>query len=96
MGFDAALVSLDLAGLYAGQGRAAEMRRLTEEMLPIFSARDLHREAIAALIVFQQAVRMEEVSTDLLQEIGGYLQQARCDHKLRFEPPPQVLTPRKR
>src|SRR5436309_5406707 len=31
IGFDAALVSLDLAGLYAGQGRAAEMRRLAEE-----------------------------------------------------------------
>lgn len=85
VGFDAALVSLDLASLFAQLGRPAEMRRIAEEMLPIFQARDVHREAIAALIVFQQAVRMERVSTDLLKEIGLYLQRARHDYKLRFE-----------
>lgn len=86
IGFDAASVSLDLAGLYAAQGRASEMRRLAEEMLPIFRSRDLHREAIAALIVFQQAVQMEKLTSPLLHEIRSYLQRARKDHKLRFEP----------
>jgi tetratricopeptide (TPR) repeat protein len=85
IGFSAASVSLDLAGLYAAQGRATEMRRVAEEMLPVFQARDLHREAIAALIVFQQAVRMEKVNTGLLSEIRTYLRRARKDHKLRFE-----------
>lgn len=85
-GFDAAAVSLDLAGLFAVQGRAGEMRLLAEEMLPIFQARDLHREAIAALIVFRQAVRMERVSESLLREIQLYLERARKDHRLRFEP----------
>lgn len=85
LGFDAAGVSLDLAGLYATQGRAAEMRRVSEEMLPIFRSQDLHREAIAALIVFQQAVRMERMSTDFLREIRQYLERARKDHRLRFE-----------
>lgn len=86
VGFDAAAVSLDLAGLFAAQGRASEMRLLAEEMLPIFQARDLHREAIAALIVFRQAVRMERVSVSLLREIQLYLERARKDHRLRFEP----------
>jgi tetratricopeptide (TPR) repeat protein len=86
IGFGAASVSLDLAGLYAAQGRAAEMRRLAEEMLPIFRSRDLHREAIAALLVFQQAVRMEKLTSGLLDEIRSYLKRARKDHKLRFEP----------
>lgn len=85
LGFDAATTSLDLAGLYAAQGRAAEMRRVAEEMLPIFRAQDLHREAIAALIVFQQAVRVERVSMELLREIRLYLDRARKDHRLRFE-----------
>jgi tetratricopeptide (TPR) repeat protein len=85
VGFDAALVSLDLASLFAQLGRTAEMRRIAEEMLPIFQSRDVHREAIAALIVFQQAVRMERVSSGLLKEIGLYLQRARHDFKLRFE-----------
>ena len=85
LGFDAAGVSLDLAGLYASQGRVAEMRRMAEEMLPILQSQDLHREAIAALIVFQQAVRMERVSTEFLREIRHYLERARKDHRLRFE-----------
>lgn len=85
IGFSAAAVSLDLAALYAVQQRAAEMRRLAEEMLPIFHSRDLHREAIAALIVFQQAVRMESVNAELLGQIRSYLRRARKDHKLRFD-----------
>lgn len=85
LGFDAAGVSLDLAGLYAAQRRVAEMRRVAEEMLPILRSQDLHREAIAALIVFQQAVRMERASTDFLRAIRYYLERARKDHRLRFE-----------
>lgn len=84
-GFSAAQVCLDLAGLYAAQSRAGEMRRLAEEMLPIFQSRDIHREAIAALIVFQQAVQMEKLSSDLLDEIRTFLRKARTDPKLRFE-----------
>lgn len=85
LGFDAAGASLDLAGLYGAQGRAVEMRRVAEEMLPIFRSQDLHREAIAALIVFQQAVRMERMSADFLREIRHYLERARKDNRLRFE-----------
>lgn len=84
-GFSAALVCLDLAGLFASQSRLGEMRLLAEEMLPIFHSRDIHREAIAALIVFQQAVRMEKLSAGLLDEIRAYLRRARTDPKLRFE-----------
>lgn len=85
LGFDAAGASLDLAGLYAAQGRAAEMSQVAEEMLPIFRSQDLHREAVAALIVFQQAVRMARVTTELLGEIRRYLERARKDDRLRFE-----------
>jgi tetratricopeptide (TPR) repeat protein len=87
VGFSAAAVSLDLAGLYAVHGRAAELRRLAEEMLPIFQSRDLHQEAIAALLAFQQAARMETtISAELLAEIRDCLDRARQDPKLRFEP----------
>lgn len=86
IGFSAAEVSLDLAALYAVQGRSAEMRRLSEEMIPIFKSRDLHREAIAALITFQQALEMERVNTQLLTDLRSYLDRARKDPQLRFEP----------
>jgi tetratricopeptide (TPR) repeat protein len=41
MGYDAAMVSLDLAILYLKEGRAADVQRLAEEMLPIFQAQDV-------------------------------------------------------
>jgi tetratricopeptide (TPR) repeat protein len=86
IGFSAAAVSLDLAGLYAGQGRAAEVRELAEEILPIFRSRDLHHEAMAALIAFQQAARVEESSARILSEIRACLDRARSDPRLRCEP----------
>lgn len=85
-GFSAAAVSLDLAGVYAIQGRAAEIRSLAAEMLSIFRSRGLRREAIAALIALQQAARMETVNTNLLAEIRSCLDQVRQDPKLVFEP----------
>jgi tetratricopeptide (TPR) repeat protein len=87
IGFDAALVSLDLAQLYAGLRRSAEMRELAEEMLVIFKSRDLHREAVAALILFQQSIQMETLSSQLLHDLGAYLRRARNDHRLHFENP---------
>jgi len=76
LGYDAALLSLDLARIYAHQGRATEMRRLAEEMLPIFQSRDVQREILAVLIVFQKAAEMERVTLDLVQELSAYL--VRC------------------
>lgn len=55
IGYDAAMASLDLAVLYLRQGRTAEVRRLAEEMLPLFEAQDVHREALAALSLFLEA-----------------------------------------
>lgn len=86
IGFSAAAVSLDLAALYASQGRSAEIHRLSAEMLLIFQARDLHQEAVAALIAFQRAVAMEGVSSKLLADLRSYLERARKDPQLRFEP----------
>jgi tetratricopeptide (TPR) repeat protein len=83
---NAAAVSLDLAVLYTAQGRAAEVRQLAAEILPIFRSRELHREAIAALLALQQASRMETRSARLLAEIRDHLDRARRDSTLRFEP----------
>ena len=78
LGYDAALLSLDLATIYARQGRGPEMRRLAEEMLPIFRSRDIHREAIAALLVFQKAAEMERVTLGLIRDVTGYLKESRA------------------
>jgi tetratricopeptide (TPR) repeat protein len=82
--YDAAEVGLDLAMLYASQGRTAEMRRLAEEMLPVFSSGQIHREALAALIVFQRAAVMEEAGLDLVRKVADFLSRSRNNPDLRF------------
>jgi tetratricopeptide (TPR) repeat protein len=84
IGYDAALVSLELAALYARQGRTAEMKELAGEMLPIFQAQDVHREALAALAVFQQAAARDAATLELVEEVVAFLGRARHDPGLRF------------
>jgi tetratricopeptide (TPR) repeat protein len=84
LAFDAALVSLDLALVYLRQRRPGETRRLVAEMIPVFQSREVHREALAALIVFQRAAELDELTTGLIEEIAAYLRQARGNPKLRF------------
>jgi tetratricopeptide (TPR) repeat protein len=85
-GYDAALVTLDLANLYLRQGRGAEVRELAEEMLDVFLSHDVHRQALAALAVFQKAAELDHATPRLVQEISAYLHRARRNPSLRFEP----------
>ncbi|HSF42227.1 MAG TPA: tetratricopeptide repeat protein [Thermoanaerobaculia bacterium] len=82
--YDTALVSLDLAALYAEQGRAAELEHLAEETVPIFSSRQIHREALAALTLWYRAVRMRMASSELVNEVASYLKRSRYSPELRF------------
>ena len=77
IGYDAAMVSLDLALLYLQDGRTGEVRRVAEEMVTIFSAQDIHREATAALLLFQDAARREAVTAEMVREVAGALEAAR-------------------
>ncbi len=85
--YDVALVSLDLASLYARQGRTAEIKRLAEEMVPIFASRQIHREALAALTFWRQSVEAEETGVELVNGISAFLKRARHDPALRFKRP---------
>jgi tetratricopeptide (TPR) repeat protein len=70
---DVALVSLDLATVYLRQGRPAEVGRLAEEMLVTFRALGIRREAIAALLLLQEAVQTERATLSLCAEIATQL-----------------------
>ncbi|MEA2602759.1 MAG: MalT-like region [Acidobacteriota bacterium] len=83
--YDTALVSLELALLYAEQGRTAELKRLAAEMVPIFSSRHIHREALAALTFLRQAVEAEEASLEILVRVADFLRKSEHDPELRFE-----------
>lgn len=86
LGYETAQVSLELAALYAEQGRAADQRRLAEEMVPLFEARDVHPEARAALALFCDAARREMAPAALAREIAAYLDRARESPRLAFRP----------
>jgi tetratricopeptide (TPR) repeat protein len=86
LGYDAALVSMDLALLYARQDRREELRRLAEEMHPIFAAKDIHREALAALLLFQESARRDVLTLDMIEDLAAYLRAARANPALRYEP----------
>jgi tetratricopeptide (TPR) repeat protein len=73
MGYDAALVSLDLAILYIEERRTAELKRLAVEVMPIFEARDVQREALATLIVFQKACEQERLTVQLAVQLAAAL-----------------------
>lgn len=82
--YDVALVSLDLASLYAEQGRTSELKWLAQEMVPIFSSLQVQRETLAAFTLWQQAVDAETVGAELTARVASSLKRARYD-----QPPPQ-------
>lgn len=86
MAYDTALVSLELAVLYARQGRTADLKRLAQEMFPIFSSLQIHREALAALSFLQNALEAEKAGVELVARVADFLRRAEHDPGLRFEP----------
>jgi tetratricopeptide (TPR) repeat protein len=82
---EAALVSLELAVLYAQQERPAELKRLAAEALPIFASRQLGREALAALMFLRQAVESEHLNIEVASGIADFLRRAQGDPSLSFE-----------
>jgi tetratricopeptide (TPR) repeat protein len=86
--YDTALVSLDLALLFARQGRSDELQSLATEMIPLFASRHIHREALAALSFLQQALEAETSTLDLVTRVASYLRKAQHDPELRWEGEP--------
>lgn len=86
--YDIALVSLELALVYAEQRRLRELKRLAQEMVLIFSSRGIHREALAALTFWKQAVESEQEQDglELMARIASFLKRAQYDTTLIFEP----------
>jgi tetratricopeptide (TPR) repeat protein len=76
-GYDAAMASLDLALLYLREGRTADVLPLAEEMAALFEARDVHREALAAVLLFQEAAQRDEVTAGMVRELAARLETAR-------------------
>lgn len=66
--YDSALVSLDLAMLWAKQGRREESSELAKELIASFRKLRIAREAAASLIVYRQWAKSDYVSNEVLHD----------------------------
>ena len=75
------MVSLD----YAKQGRAADLKNLAEEVHSVFDSKEIRREPLAALLLFQQAAREERLSLPRVEAFVHYFKKGRTNPSLRFK-----------
>jgi len=84
MSYDVALALLEEAVLLLHDGRTAEVKELARELQPVFAAKGVHREALAALRLFEEAAENEAVTAGLARRVLDFLFRARYDQGLRF------------
>jgi tetratricopeptide (TPR) repeat protein len=84
MEYDVALALLEESVLLLGNGQESEVKHLTRELAVLFDTKGVHREALAALRLFQEAVEQEQATADLARRVLRYLFRARHDPDLRF------------
>jgi tetratricopeptide (TPR) repeat protein len=72
LSYEAALAAMDLALLYAGESKGTAMRRLADQMLPLFRSGTMYRETMVALLSFQKDAEKKS-SVELIQELGNHL-----------------------
>jgi hypothetical protein len=87
MWYSAALADLEIAVLLLAEGRSAEVKAMARELVAAFESRNIHREALAALRLFQEAAEREEATAELARQVLRYLFRARYDQGLRFTGP---------
>ena len=75
--YEAALATLDLVVSYLAEGKTAEVRHLADEVVTVFRDLDISREALASLLVFQEAARRETATADLAREVAATLTRTR-------------------
>lgn len=76
--YHAALVSLDLSMVLLNQGKTAEARELIEETVAPFRARQIAREALAALLLLKESFETEKaLSLELLQVVAKHLERSK-------------------
>ena len=68
--YDAALAGLDLSLVHVALGNRQELQTLARELVPVFSARDIPREATAAWMLFQEAARQEAVTETIVHKLA--------------------------
>jgi tetratricopeptide (TPR) repeat protein len=88
LGYQAALISLDLAAVCMRLGKKAEVRKLVDEMVATFRAVGVEREAMAAMLMLTDAVAKDQTTLELLALVSGVLQRLQRGPGLLVQPDP--------
>jgi len=88
LGYQAALISLDLASVCLRLGKKAEVRTLVDEMVATFRAVGVEREAMAAMLMLTDAVAKDQTTLELLALVSGVLQRLQRGPGLLVQPDP--------
>jgi tetratricopeptide (TPR) repeat protein len=86
-GFNAALLSLELAALYHGQRRFGELEETAVQAVELFQAYELHQEALAALVLLRDAARARSLTTETIARVTAFLREAERRPAARFHSP---------
>lgn len=73
---EVAVVSLDLAEVYARQGLVAQLVSTVAETIPLFQSLGVGRELIAALLKLQEIARSQQATVALLREVAKKFQES--------------------
>jgi tetratricopeptide (TPR) repeat protein len=74
LGYQAAIISLDLAAVCLRLGKQADVRQLVGDMVATFRSVGVERETMAALVMLTDAVEQDRATLELLSRVSGVLQ----------------------
>lgn len=83
LGYEAALASLDLAGIWLQQSRTAEVRDLASDVVSSFRVLGVEREALSALHLLQDALERDQTTVDVLRLVSGILRRLQNERVTR-------------
>ncbi len=75
--YEATLATLDLVVSHLEEGNTAEVRVLADEMVAVFRDHNVPREALASVLLFQEAAHREAATTELAREVAALISRAR-------------------
>lgn len=73
LAYEAAIVTLDLCEVWLRRGKFREVARGVDEAVSAFQALKIRREALAGLLLLQEAARAEQATVAMVQAAGAAL-----------------------
>jgi hypothetical protein len=83
--YEHALVKLELALVYLHQQRLHEVHKLAQELVASFHEWGIQREAVAAAMLFEEAVRLGQLTLALIEKLTRYFEQAERNPSVPFD-----------